>query len=204
DTTLFGSGGVIGPRAVPGARAAGAAKKEVGSVAAFAGELPHFRPVFAFDADLLRGKAHLRGKGAAAARLALAAMAHRDPDRLARTGDTDLAAAASGAASHVRHFAAFLSATRTRASSVAPAPSSSFAAATAPLASVGLKPRLVSAATASPSGPEAGVIAEPVLPARPPKAPALSLSSYVMRWASFGPTPLARAIIALSPPASAR
>src|SRR5690606_40245927 len=83
-------GVMIGPRPVPDARAAGAAKKEVGSVAAFAGELPHFRPVFALDADLLRGKAHLRGKGAAAARLALAAMAHRDPDRLARTGDTDL------------------------------------------------------------------------------------------------------------------
>lgn len=51
------------------------------------------------------------------------------------------------------HFAAFLSATRTSASRLAPAPNSSLAAATAALASPGLKPRPVRAVTASARGP---------------------------------------------------
>ncbi len=44
----------------------------------------------------------------------------------------------------------------------------------------------------APTGPPAGA------------APILSFNSLTMRWASLGPTPLARAIIALSPMATAR
>src|SRR3546814_19638892 len=91
-------------------------------------------------------------------------MTHRHAHRIAGAGDAKLAAAAGGAANGFGHRAAFLSATRTSVSSVAPAPSSSFAAATALLASPGLKPRPVSAVTASPSGPlaeESGGFAPP-------------------------------------------
>src|SRR3546814_8359090 len=145
---------MIGPRPIPYARTAGAAKEEVGGVAASAGILQHLRFFFAIDADLPGGETDLCGKGAAAARLALAAMADRHADRLACAGHANLTAAAGGVADGLGHFAAFLSATRTSVSRLAPAPSSSLAAATAVLASPGLKPRPVRAATASPSGPD--------------------------------------------------
>src|SRR3546814_16940999 len=72
-------------------------------------------------------------------------MTHRHAHRIAGAGDAKLAAAAGGAANGFGHRAAFLSATRTSVSSVAPAPSSSFSAATALPASPGLYPRPVSA-----------------------------------------------------------
>ena len=71
------------------------------------------------------------------------------------------------------------------------------AAATAALASAGLKPRLARAERASAAAPPRGAEA----PAAPASAglPSLPASSLTMRWASLGPTPLARATIALSP-----
>src|SRR3546814_9956524 len=81
---------MIGPRPIPDARTAGAAKEEVGGVAAGAGILPHLRFFFAIDADLPGGETDLCGKGAAAARLALAAMADRHADRLAGAGHANL------------------------------------------------------------------------------------------------------------------
>src|SRR3546814_3213217 len=125
----------------------------VGGVAAVAGILPHLRFRFALDADLLGGETDLRGKSATAARLALATVTDRHADRFAGAGDADLAAAAGCVADAVGHFAAFLSATRTSASRLASAPNSAPAAATAALASPGLKPRPVRAVTASARGP---------------------------------------------------
>ena len=80
---------------------------------------------------------------------------------------------------------------------VASGPSSSLAAATAALASAGLKPRLARAERASAAGPPRGAGA-PIAPASA-GLPSLPASSLTMRWASLGPTPLARATIALSP-----
>src|SRR5690606_21143578 len=97
---------MIGPRPIPDARAAGAAKEKVGGVTALAGVLPHPCFFFAIDADLLDGKTDLRGEGAAAARLALAAMADRHADRIAGAGDAKLAAAAGGMADALGHLAA--------------------------------------------------------------------------------------------------
>lgn len=94
-------GVMIGPRAIPNARSAGWAEEEVGGVAAVAGILPQFG--LALGAHLFGGEADLRGKGAAAARLALAAMAHRHADRLAGAGDADLAAATGGVADGGSH-----------------------------------------------------------------------------------------------------
>lgn len=96
---------MIGPRAVPDARTAGAAKEEVGGVAAVAGILPHLRARLALNADLLGRKAHLRRKGAPAPRLALAAMAHRHTDRLAGADDADLSATAGSVAGGGGHSA---------------------------------------------------------------------------------------------------
>src|SRR3546814_17586437 len=107
-------------------------------------------------------------------------MADRHADRLAGAGHANLTAAAGGVADGLGHFAAFLSATRTSASRLAPAPSSSLAAATAVLASPGLKPRPVRAATAPPRGP-AEEEAEVCEPTTPPAAPALSRRSGVRR-----------------------
>src|SRR3546814_9883929 len=93
-TERDGIGVMIGARSVPDARAAGAAEKEVGGVAAVAGILPHLRFRFALDADLLGGDTDLRGKSATAARLALATVTDRQADRVAGAGDGDLARAA--------------------------------------------------------------------------------------------------------------
>jgi hypothetical protein len=65
----------------------------------------------------------------------------------------------------------------------------------------GLEAKAVSAASASAWMPVAGGCAASD---RMPAKPALSFSSWQMRWASLGPTPLARAIIAASPLAMAR
>src|SRR3546814_18522853 len=124
---------MIGPRPIPDARTAGAAKEEVGGVAAGAGILPHLRFFFAIDADLPGGETDLCGKGAAAARLALAAMADRHADRLARAGHANLTAAAGGVADGLGPFAAFLRAHPPTRSSLAPPPPLSLAGATAVL-----------------------------------------------------------------------
>src|SRR3546814_17562863 len=81
----------------------------------------------------------LCGKGAVAARLALAAMADRHADRLDGAGHENLTAAAGGVADGLGHFAAFLRATRTSASRLAPAPRYTLAAHTAVLAAPGWK-----------------------------------------------------------------
>lgn len=96
---------MIGPCSVPDTRTGGAAKEEVGGIAAVAGVLPHLR--FAFGADLLGGETNLRGKGASAPRLALAAMTGRHADRFARARDADLAAAAGGIAGGGGHYSNF-------------------------------------------------------------------------------------------------
>src|SRR3546814_11737566 len=90
----------------------------------------------------------LCGKGAAAARLALAAMADRHADRLAGAGHANLTAAAGGVADGHGHFTAFLSATRTSASRLAPAPRASLAADTRVSASPSCRPRTVQGALA--------------------------------------------------------
>src|SRR5688500_12676004 len=122
-------------------------------------------------------------------------MAHGYAHRLAGYGDLEPSAATG--CSVGGHFAAILNASRTSASSVVSAPSSSFAAATAALASAGLKPRLARAERASAATPPRGAEA----PAAPASAglPSLPASSLTIRWASLGPTPLARLTIALSP-----
>src|SRR3546814_16620292 len=109
-------------------------------------------------------------------------MADRHADRLAGAGHANLTAAAGGVADGLGHFAAFLSATRTSASRLAPAPSSSLAAATAVLASPGLKPGPVRAAMASPRGPD-GAEADGLEPTFPARAPDFSLAHLVLRIA---------------------
>src|SRR5688500_16109429 len=116
-----------------------------GSVAAVGDLLEGLRPPF--DGHLRLGPTCLDGENTAATLLAIEAMADRDADGIAGDGRLELAAAAGCGVG--RHFAAFLSASRTSASRVAPSPSSSLAAATAALASAGLKPRLASAERAS-------------------------------------------------------
>src|SRR3546814_8068513 len=120
--------GTVWAVAIPRRCAAFGAEEKVGDMAAVAGLLPHL--CVALGAYAVGGEAGLRGKGAAAACLAVAAMTHRHAHRIAGAGDAKLAAAAGGAANGFGHRAAFLSATRTSVSSVAPAPSSPFAAAT--------------------------------------------------------------------------
>src|SRR5687767_10077692 len=81
------------------------------------------------DRDLVGRPARLDRKSAAGALLAVEAMARRHPHRLAGGRGAQLPTAARGASGG--HFAAFLSARRTSASSWASGPSSSWAAATA-------------------------------------------------------------------------
>lgn len=90
----------------PEGRAAFAAEEKIRDIAAVACLLPRLR--LALGVDAISRETDLRGKGAAAARLAVAAVADRDAGRFAGAGDAELAAAARGVADAVGHFEMFL------------------------------------------------------------------------------------------------
>src|SRR5947208_1768586 len=101
-------------------RAALRAEMIGGRLAAVGGASPLLR--CALDGDAFRGPARLDREGAAGALLAGKAVADRHAHRIAARDGAQLSAAAGGAV--FGHFAAFLNARRTRASSEASVPSS--------------------------------------------------------------------------------
>src|SRR3546814_5376959 len=103
--------GTVWAVAIPRRCAAFGAEEKVGDMAAVADLLPHL--CVALGAYAVGGEAGLRGKGAAAAFLAVAAMTQRHAPRIAGAGDAKLAAAASSEATGFGARASFLRDTRT-------------------------------------------------------------------------------------------